>query len=197
MNMKNNLTVVISSGKFKGKKLALPSLSTTRSTKSIVKESVFNSLQGEIYGSVFIELFGGSGLMAATAVSNYAKKGYAIELDKAAFNNLRANFNALNEISNGALIALHGDTFELTPKILAENIGQKTILYADPPFDIRDGFNGIYERLYKMLDGLEAYMIIIEHISSHKPPQNISKFELIKNRKFGNTTLSYYAKCIK
>ena len=109
--MKNNLTTTITSGKFKGKKLSLPSLSTTRSTKSIVKESVFNSLQGEIYGSVFIELFGGSGLMAATAVSNYAKKGYAIELDRAAFNSLRENFSRLNDDGNETLVALHGDTF--------------------------------------------------------------------------------------
>lgn len=194
--MKNNLTTTITSGKFKGKKLSLPSLSTTRSTKSIVKESVFNSLQGEIYGSVFIELFGGSGLMAATAVSNYAKKGYAIELDRAAFNSLRENFSRLNDDGNETLVALHGDTFELTPKILAQNIEQKTILYADPPFDIRDGFSGIYEKLYKMLEKLEANIVVIEHISSHKPSQNIGKFTLYKSRKFGNTTLSYYTKCI-
>ena len=144
--MKNSLFTTISSGKYKGKKLNLPSLSTTRSTKSIVKESVFNSLQNDIYNSVFIELFGGSGLMAATAVSNHAQKAYAIELDRAAFNILKSNFITLND---EALIAINGDTFELTPKIVSENIEQNTILYIDPPFDIRDGFDGIYTKIYK------------------------------------------------
>lgn len=193
MSMKNSLFTTISSGKYKGKKLTLPSLSTTRSTKSIVKESVFNSLQSDIYGAIFIELFGGSGLMAATAVSNYAKKAYAIEIDKAAFNSLKSNFATLGDSD---LVALHGDTFELTLKIISQNAGQKIILYVDPPFDIRDGFNGIYERLYNMLGKMEADIVIIEHISSHATPQKIGDFHLYKSRKFGNTSLSYYTKCI-
>ncbi|ARQ97403.1 16S rRNA (guanine(966)-N(2))-methyltransferase RsmD [Campylobacter lanienae] len=191
--MKNSLFTTISSGKYKGKKLNLPSLSTTRSTKSIVKESVFNSLQNDIYNSVFIELFGGSGLMAATAVSNHAQKAYAIELDRAAFNILKSNFTTLND---EALIAINGDTFELTPKIVSENIEQNTILYIDPPFDIRDGFDGIYTKIYKMLSKMDINIAIIEHISAHTTPQTIGKLNLYKSRKFGNTTLSYYSKCI-
>ena len=191
--MKNSLFTTISSGKYKGKKLILPSLSTTRSTKSIVKESVFNSLQNDIYNSVFIELFGGSGLMAATAVSNHAQKAYAIELDRAAFNILKSNFATLND---EALIAINGDTFELTPKIVSENIEQNTILYIDPPFDIRDGFDGIYTKIYKMLSKMDINIAIIEHISAHATPQTIGKLNLYKSRKFGNTTLSYYSKCI-
>ncbi|WP_261517659.1 16S rRNA (guanine(966)-N(2))-methyltransferase RsmD [Campylobacter lanienae] len=191
--MKNSLFTTISSGKYKGKKLNLPSLSTTRSTKSIVKESVFNSLQNDIYNSVFIELFGGSGLMAATAVSNHAQKAYAIELDRAAFNILKSNFATLND---EALIAINGDTFELTPKIISENIEQNTILYIDPPFDIRDGFDGIYTKIYKMLSKIDLNIAIIEHISAHTTPQTIGKLNLYKSRKFGNTTLSYYSKCI-
>ncbi|MCI7363855.1 MULTISPECIES: 16S rRNA (guanine(966)-N(2))-methyltransferase RsmD [Campylobacter] len=191
--MKNSLFTTISSGKYKGKKLNLPSLSTTRSTKSIVKESVFNSLQNDIYNSVFIELFGGSGLMAATAVSNHAQKAYAIELDRAAFNILKSNFATLND---EALIAINGDTFELTPKIISENIEQNTILYIDPPFDIRDGFDGIYTKIYKMLSKIDVNIAIIEHISAHTTPQTIGKLNLYKSRKFGNTTLSYYSKCI-
>lgn len=191
--MKNSLFTTISSGKYKGKKLNLPSLSTTRSTKSIVKESVFNSLQNDIYNSVFIELFGGSGLMAATAVSNHAQKAYAIELDRAAFNILKSNFATLND---EALIAINGDTFELTPKIVSENIEQNTILYIDPPFDIRDGFDGIYTKIYKMLSKIDVNIAIIEHISAHTTPQTIGKLNLYKSRKFGNTTLSYYSKCI-
>lgn len=191
--MKNSLFTTISSGKYKGKKLNLPSLSTTRSTKSIVKESVFNSLQNDIYNSVFIELFGGSGLMAATAVSNHAQKAYAIELDRAAFNILKSNFATLNDES---LIAINGDTFELTPKIVSENIEQNTILYIDPPFDIRDGFDGIYTKIYKMLSKMDINIAIIEHISAHTTPQTIGKLNLYKSRKFGNTTLSYYSKCI-
>ena len=87
----------ISSGKFKGKCLELPSLSTTRSTKSIVKGSFFNSVRYELAGKIFIEGFGGSGAMAAEAVSNGASKGVAIELDAAAFRLTAKNLADLND----------------------------------------------------------------------------------------------------
>jgi 16S rRNA G966 N2-methylase RsmD len=35
-------------------------------------------------------------------------------------------------------------------------------------------------------------MIIIEHMSSLKLPENINEYSKIKTKKFGNTSLSYY-----
>lgn len=58
---KRDLFIKIEAGEYKGKKIKLPSLGTTRSTKSILKNSFFNSIQLEISGAVFVELFGGSG----------------------------------------------------------------------------------------------------------------------------------------
>lgn len=75
----------IESGKYKGKKLLLPSLTTTRSTKSIVKSCVFNVIREDLRSKIFIEAFGGSALMAAEALSNHALKAYAIELDAKAY----------------------------------------------------------------------------------------------------------------
>ena len=74
----------ISSGIYRGKKLALPALSSTRSTKSIVKGSFFDTWRAQLRGTVFIECFGGSGAMALEALSNGAKNVYAIEKDAAA-----------------------------------------------------------------------------------------------------------------
>ena len=50
----------IESGIYKGKKLLLPSLQTTRSTKSIVKKCVFDVLRSDLRNKIFIEAFGGS-----------------------------------------------------------------------------------------------------------------------------------------
>ena len=69
----------ISSGIYRGKKLALPAFSSTRSTKSIVKGSFFDTWRAEFRGAAFVECFGGSGAMALEALSNGAKNVYAIE----------------------------------------------------------------------------------------------------------------------
>ena len=55
------LYTTISAGKYKGKKLELPSLESTRSTKAILKGSLFDTLQYELIDNAFVEVFGGSG----------------------------------------------------------------------------------------------------------------------------------------
>lgn len=106
----------ISSGIYKGKKLALPALSSTRSTKSIVKGSFFDTWRAELRGAAFIECFGGSGAMALEALSNGAKNVYAIEKDAAAHKIMRKNFE-LFELGANAIL---GDCFERLPEILYE-----------------------------------------------------------------------------
>ena len=106
----------ISSGIYRGKKLALPALSSTRSTKSIVKGSFFDTWRAELRGAVFIECFGGSGAMALEALSNGAKNVYAIEKDVAAHKIMRRNFELFGLGANAIL----GDCFEELPEILHE-----------------------------------------------------------------------------
>lgn len=106
----------ISSGIYKGKKLALPALSSTRSTKSIVKGSFFDTWRAELRGAAFIECFGGSGAMALEALSNGAKNVYAIEKDAAAHKIMRKNFELFGLGANAIL----GDCFERLPEILQE-----------------------------------------------------------------------------
>lgn len=189
------LFATISSGKFKGKKLSLPSLQTTRSTKSIVKGSFFDSFRYEIRDKIFIEAFGGSALMACEALSNGCKKAYAIEIDKNAYKIALSNAKSVDELN---LKVLNGDTFRLTPEILQSgNFKPKSvILYLDPPFDIREGFSEIYQKCLNLILHLnyeQIFLIAIEHASYLELPNEIGKFSLSKSKKFGNTTLSYYA----
>ncbi|MBS4235628.1 16S rRNA (guanine(966)-N(2))-methyltransferase RsmD [Campylobacter vulpis] len=184
------LYATIESGRFKGKKLLLPSFEKTRSTKSIVKACVFNVLRENLRGRIFIEAFGGSALMAAEALSNYAFKAYAIELDKNAFK--IASQNAKN--LEAELEVLNNDSFLLLPELL-KSLNKPVILYFDPPFDIREGFSGIYDKIYHFLERLDLSLvecIILEHQSKAKTPENIANFTRIKLKKFGITSLSFY-----
>ena len=189
--MKNNLFTTINSGKYKGKKLLLPSLSTTRSTKSIIKESFFNTIQFEIIGKNFIEVFAGSGSIGLEALSRGAKKVYFIEKDKNAYKVLLQNIKSLDEKS---CIAINGDSFIEFSHIL-NMLKDKSYFYLDPPFHIRDGMDDIYEKTFELINNIPkelCEMIAIEHISSIKMPKNVSFYKLKKSRKFGKTTISYF-----
>ncbi|HEC1775019.1 TPA: RsmD family RNA methyltransferase [Campylobacter lari] len=181
----------IESGIYKGKKILLPSLDTTRSTKSIVKSCVFNVLRFSLQDKIFIEAFGGSALMALEARSNGCLKSYAIEKDKKAYEIALKNASNIDQNT----ICFNDDTFKKTPQII-QNSKEDIILYLDPPFDIREGFFDIYEKTLKLIENIKksnVKIIIIEHHGTFKTPTKIQNYEKTKEKKFGSTTLSFYS----
>ncbi len=189
--MKNSLYTTICSGKYRGKKLLLPSLNSTRSTKSIVKESFFNTIQFEIVNSIFIEVFAGSGSVGLEALSRGAKKVYFIEKDTDAYKILLQN---IKSIEDEKCVAVLADSFTEFPKLL-KKINKKAYFYFDPPFSIRDGMDEIYLKTYNLIENIPVEiceLVSIEHISDITPPQNIADYKKIKSKKFGKTTISYY-----
>lgn len=188
-------TTKIIAGVHKGKVLELPSLDVTRSSKSVLKESLFNVLQFDIIDKVFIESFAGSGSIGLEAISRGAKRAYFIELDKNSYQILLKNCK-LVDIEKCQTI--QGNTFVQTPLMLEflKNSKDEVILYVDPPFDYREGMEEIYEKSFYMIENIDStniFMIIIEHVSSLKVPEVLGKFSLDKTRKFGKSSLSYYS----
>lgn len=187
-------TTKIIAGKYKGKILELPSLDVTRSSKSMLKESLFNVLQFDIIDKIFIESFAGSGSIGLEAVSRGAKRAYFIELDKNSYQILLKNCKSI-DIEKCQTI--QGNTFVQTPLILdfLKNSNDEIVLYVDPPFDYRDGMEDIYKKSFSMIENIESnniFMLIVEHVSSLEIPKILGKFSLEKTRKFGKSALSYY-----
>jgi DNA (cytosine-5-)-methyltransferase len=75
---------------------------------------------------------------------------------------------------------------------------RRVFVYLDPPFAIRQGFGEIYERMLALIVRLGSVqcelLITIEHMSELELSPKIGDFALLKSRKFGATTMSYYAK---
>ena len=181
----------ISGGKFKGKKLLLPSLDTTRSTKAILKSSYFNTIQFDIIDAMFVEVFAGSGSMGLEALSRGAREAVFIEKDKYAFEILKKNCASFENIK---YLRVNGDAFIELPKIAAR-LSENAFFYFDPPFDIRDGMDGIYEKSMELLRGIpktNVRLAAFEHSSSFKMPNFIGCYELQKTKSFGNSSLSFY-----
>lgn len=188
-------TTKIIAGAYKGKVLSLPSLDVTRSSKAVLKESVFNVLQFDIIDKIFIESFAGSGSIGLEAISRGAKRAYFIELDKKSYSILVKNCKSIN-IEKCQTI--QGNAFVQTPLILEflKNSKEEVILYIDPPFDFREGMEDIYDKSFRMIENIEnsnIFKIIIEHESKLEVPKILGKFSLEKTRKFGKSSLSYFS----
>ena len=180
-------------GKYKGKTLKLPSKTTTRSSKSIVLESFFNTIQFEIIDTTFVEVFSGSGSIGLEALSRGANEIIFMEQDKEAIKILKENISAINP---HACEVFSGDSFvnirAVVAKLKKEN--KQAYFYIDPPFSIREGMEDIYNNMINLIISLpkeNVKLIIIEHMTGLELPKIIGSFKIKKAKKFGNTTLTY------
>jgi len=194
--MKNNskkFTKKIISGKFKGKILKLPSKTTTRSSKTIVLESFFNTLQFEIIDANFVEVFSGSGSIGLEALSRGAKSIQFMEKDKDALKTLKEN---ISQTDPSSCSVYGGNSFENINAVVSKlkKQGEDAYFYVDPPFSIREGMEEIYDKTMNLIKSLPqecVKMIIIEHMTGLEIDDEIGEFHIIKSKKFGNTSLTY------
>ena len=92
----------IISGKARGTKLYTLEGNNTRPTLDRVKESLFNIIQSEIPGSIFLDLFAGSGAIGLEAVSRGAKKAILCDKEKSEIQIIKKN------IEKHSHILIHG-----------------------------------------------------------------------------------------
>ena len=178
--MAKPITKKIISGKYKGKTLKLPSMVTTRSSKSIVLESFYNTLQFEIIDANFVELFSGSGSIGLEALSRGAKQIFFMERDRAALSVLREN---IAQTDPSACNVISGDTFSNITHVTKQlkSLDEDAYFYIDPPFSIREGQESIYLNMLKLIENLPASvvkLIVIEHMTGLELPEDIGPFKI-------------------
>ena len=193
-NNSKNFTKKIIAGKYKNKVLKLPSKTTTRSSKVIVLESFFNTLQFDIVDATFVEMFSGSGSIGLEALSRGARNVLFMEKDKDVIKVLKQN---IAQTDPCACEIFSGDSFVNIKAVIStlKKNNQSAYFYIDPPFSIREGMEDIYEKMLKMIASIPielANSIVIEHMTKLELPQNIGAYEQKKSKKFGNTTLTYF-----
>ena len=195
MAKNQNFTTKIIAGEFKGKVIEIPNIFTTRSSKGILKESLFNTLQFEIMDKNFVEVFSGSGSIGLEALSRGASQCFFIEYNKEAYKVLQDNIRLLNPAKCQHMF---GDSFEKFDTLLkmVEARDEKTYFYFDPPFATRDGMDDVYEKTLELIakiDASKCMMAVVEHMSQLDMPKEIGDLVQTKRKKFGRSTMTYYA----
>lgn len=88
------------------------------------------------------------------------------------------------------------DAFKLLPTLRLKD-GVLNIIYLDPPFET-SGFLGVYEKCFQALERLlnrsysKNLLVVFEHESLHEMPKSLATLAIIKQKKFGKTTLTYF-----
>ena len=174
--------MIITGGKYKGRKILAPDEKITRPTLSKVRQGVFNtlfSMIGEFEEKSFLDLFGGSGIMGLEALSRGFENVVVYEKNPIVAQILKKNYSTFGLAPNLKI----GDSL----KLLEKNDTCFDVVYIDPPY-----YSGVYEEVFKIL-GKYSYRETI-YIAEHSEPINIEGFSLIKEKNYGGKHVSFYKK---
>lgn len=125
----------ILAGKYGKKALKAPKGDQTRPTTSKLREALFNILQGEVEGTIFLDLFAGSGAIGFEALSRGAKKVIFVEKDPLAIKALHENIKALN-VKESTEVYM-GDVMAILLRLLKLN-RKFDLIYADAPYTLQN-----------------------------------------------------------
>ena len=111
-------------------KLVAPYGLDTRPTQDIIKETLFNIIQGDVPGSVFLDLCVGSGAIGIEALSRGAKKAYFVENGREACACIQKNLHTTHFEEEAIL--LKQDVLSALRHIHEKEVD---IIYVDPPYE--------------------------------------------------------------
>lgn len=173
--------MIITGGKYKGRRIQAPDEKITRPTLSKVRQGVFNtlfSLIGDFDNKSFLDVFGGSGIIGIEALSRDFKEVLVFEKNPKVAQILKKNYSTLGIQANLKI----GDSIKLIEKI-NENFD---VIYIDPPY-----YSGIYEQIFEKLSQINIKNSII--IAEHSEDLKINNFELIKEKNYGGKRVSFFS----
>ena len=174
----------IISGKARGTKLYTLEGDKTRPTLDRVKESLFNIIQKDVSGSVFLDMFSGSGSIGLEPASRGAKKVILCEEDRNAICIIKKNIEKTH---------LDVELYETSYKKMLDILNEKLdIVYIDPPYKT----DLVYESIKKLieLDLLNnESLIIIETDEEERIIKQIDELEveIVNQRKYGRVHLIF------
>lgn len=137
-------------------RLVTPEGNDTRPTQDRIKETLFNMIQNQVPGSVFVDLFAGSGGIGIEALSRGAVRAYFIENAQAAYKCILENLRTTHFEDKATV-------FKQDVVLGLRGIKEKEvdIIFIDPPYHAE-----LYQRTIAQLSDMsyvtENTMIIVE-----------------------------------
>lgn len=166
-------------GRARSLRLKTPEGMDTRPTADRIKETLFNMIQDEIPGCIFIDLFAGSGGIGIEALSRGAAHAYFVENGKEAISCIQDNLS-FTKFSNDATL-LKQEVFSALSMISEK---EADIIFIDPPYQA--GYEEkVFEALLAQPYVTENTLLILE--AQREKSMNFLKeggYEVIKEKNY-------------
>lgn len=170
-------------GMARGKKLAALQGEQVRPTPDRVKEALYNIIQFEVEGRVFLDLFAGSGQIGIEALSRGAKLAVFVDASKESVSVVEQNLKATGFSDRAKVVNMDSMAY------LMQKHQKFDIAFLDPPYR-----SGLLERvLNQVAEGMNlGGTIICEHPADEELPDSAGEFQKARSYRYGKIYLTLY-----
>lgn len=165
----------------------------TRPTSDRLRETLFNVLAGEVAGSVWLDLYAGTGAVGIEALSRGASRVYFVESSRTAAAVIRANLRALG--IEGGWELLERDVLTALRKLDSEAVACD-FCFLDPPYRDQKAYDGTLSFLSSSRLLHPASAVIAEHEKHFDPGDSFSALKRYRTLRQGDAVLSFYRKVL-
>ena len=176
------------SGKARGLKLNTPKNDDVRPTTDRVKESLFNMINSYIMDSDILDLFAGTGSLGIECLSRGANQCIFVDNSKESINIVKSNIKKARVENESIVLNLD---FKSAINSLSSKNKQFDVIFMDPPYYknmFSDALSAVDNNNLLKEDGI----IVVEHDTVDKFPDNMGRLYKSREKKYGNTTLTFY-----
>lgn len=175
-------------GTAKRSKLKVPRGIKVRPTSDRVKEALFNILGNLVPDSLFLDLYAGTGSIGIEALSRGAGSAVLVEKDIKNIRVIRDNLTITGLGHRARVINL--DVTRAMPLLGGEK-QSFSIVFMDPPYS-KDMETATLEGILKWGLLKAGGVVVVEGSSKANMPGIVNNLVLIRQEKYGDTTLYIY-----
>lgn len=180
-------------GKYRSRPLRALRGTDVRPTSDKLRETLFNVLTAgnpaALEGSVWLDLFAGTGAVGIEALSRGAKEVYFVEHATAAADAIRGNLESLG-VSSGFKILQ-----EELPRAFWRMERQRVaadVVFVDPPYRMQDAYMKTLRALADSSLVWAMSVVIAEHEKKFDPGEEFGSLRRFRHLAQGSAALSFY-----
>jgi 16S rRNA (guanine966-N2)-methyltransferase len=176
-------------GTYRSRRLIAPRGLATRPTSDRLRETLFNVLASRVDGTVFVDLYAGSGAVGIEALSRGASLVYLVDKAPSAMAAIRSNLAALDIHSGFQLEA------SSVPSALGR-ISSAGIIFLDPPYEAASEYELTLSSIGQNADSLLTPdgIVVAEHSRKTHPAEQYGALQRYRVLEQGDAGLSFYSR---
>ena len=180
-------------GKYRSRPLRSLRGMDIRPTSDRLRETMFNVLTAgnpsALEGSVWLDLFAGTGAIGIEALSRGAKHVYFVESSREAADVIRGNLQSL-DIVNGFKL-FHEELPQAFWRMEREHVAAD-VVFIDPPYRMQDAYRETLRALAESSVVWAMSMVIAEHERKFDPGEEFGPLRKFRKLVQGSAALSFY-----